>query len=37
MSIKIARDIGEWLGFRVKKEYNIDNFRVDLASLKICL
>ncbi|GAB6946853.1 hypothetical protein JCM16161A_09830 [Vulcanisaeta sp. JCM 16161] len=32
--IKMARDIGEWLGFRVEKEYNIDNFRVDLALFK---
>ncbi|BDR91064.1 hypothetical protein [Vulcanisaeta souniana] len=31
---KMAKDISEWLGFRVEIERSIDNFRVDLALFK---
>ncbi|MGC8544023.1 MAG: EVE domain-containing protein, partial [Vulcanisaeta sp.] len=32
--VSVVRDIGEWLGFKVKTEYQIDNFRVDAAFFK---
>ena len=32
--VSVVRDVGEWLGFKVETEYQIDNFRVDAAFFK---